>query len=147
MLTTIDQTITTLMFPTVDGNLQPTGSRMLEALLAKLQRRIATEIKYCILLDRVSTLRHQLNATHPSLQRCHQAQRNLVNHYLSHVCMLPMWKWQHLCKTGCCVCEIDCSVFSDTKSLRKARQAPLGQIRPSGRNRSLCHAHKSLSQE
>lgn len=39
-----------------------------------------------------------------------------------------MWKRQHLCKTGCCVCEIDCSVFSDTKSLRKARQAPLGQI-------------------
>lgn len=39
-----------------------------------------------------------------------------------------MWKWQHLCKTGRCVCEIDCSVFSDTKSLRKARQAPLGQI-------------------
>lgn len=58
-----------------------------------------------------------------------------------------MWKWQHLCKTGRCVCEIDCSVFSDTKSLRKARQAPLGQIRPSGRNRSLCRAHKSLSQE
>lgn len=38
----MDQTITTLMFLTVGGNLQLTGSRMLDALLAKLQRQIAT---------------------------------------------------------------------------------------------------------
>lgn len=37
------------------------------------------------------------------------------------------------------------SVFTEIENLCKARQTPLGQIRASGRHRSLCHTHKSLS--
>lgn len=57
----------------------------------------------------------------------------------------PPWEWQSLCKASWYVCEIYCSAFSEVESPCKSGQAPLEQIRLSGRYRSLCHTHKSLS--
>lgn len=83
-----------------------------------------------------------LNVSQSTLKLCHQARRTTV--WPVSICY-PLWKRQYPRKTRRYACEIDCSVFSEIESLCKARQAPLGQIRPSGRHMPLCHTHKSSS--